>query len=283
MSNIEWTGETWNPILGCSKISPGCQSCYAVDQAYRNWEMAKALPEDKRGRLAYYQDLTQKTKWGSREWTGLIKFVPEALDIPLKRKKPQTYFVNSMSDMFHDRVEDNWLAQIFQVMKDTPQHTYQILTKRPDRMLDWLHGRSPLSNVWLGVTVENQQTANERGYRLSLLNDKGWITFYSCEPLLESVNLDIKQFPVSWVIVGGESGFNSRPCHTEWLLDIVEQCQVNKVPVFVKQLGANPFQEGVSVKHFLDKKDKKGGDINSFPSKLQIREFPKVLATARSR
>lgn len=91
MSNIEWTGETWNPILGCSKISPGCQSCYAVDQAYRNWEMAKALPEDKRGRLAYYQDLTQKTKWGSREWTGLIKFVPEALDI-LKKEKATDIF-----------------------------------------------------------------------------------------------------------------------------------------------------------------------------------------------
>jgi protein gp37 len=277
MSNIEWTGETWNPILGCSKISPGCDRCYAIDQAYRNWEMAKALPEDKRGRLAYYEGLTKISRDKRRQWTGKLTFVPEALEIPLKRKKPQTYFVNSMSDLFHEKAKSNWVDEIFDVMQRTPQHTYQILTKRTDRMNSYCRMRSPLPNVWLGATVENQDASDIRGYDMADLKHRfGWNTFYSVEPILEKIDLfsAYAVSPVSWVIVGGESGFESRPCHIEWMLDIVEQCQMNKVPVFVKQLGANPFQEVVSIKHLLDKKDKKGGDINSFPSKLQIRQFP---------
>lgn len=277
MSNIEWTGETLNAILGCSKISPGCERCYAIDQAYRNWEMAKALSEEKRGRLAYYEGLTKKSRDKQKQWTGKLVFVPEALEIPLKRKKAQTYFVNSMSDLFHEKAKSDWVDEIFEVMAKTPQHTYQILTKRTDRMNSYCRGKTPLSNVWLGASIENQDASDIRGYDMaSLKHHYGWNTFYSVEPILEKIDLFSAYAlpPVSWVIVGGESGFNSRPCHTEWLLDIVEQCQSSKVPVFVKQLGANPYQEGVLIKHLLNKKDKKGGDINSFPSKLQIREYP---------
>lgn len=280
MSKIEWTGETWNPILGCTKISAGCRNCYAVDQAFRNWEMAKALPEEKRGRLAYYEDLTQKTKWGSKEWTGVLKFVSEALEIPLKRKKPQTYFVNSMSDMFHPRCQEAWLDQIFEVMEKTPQHTYQILTKRPDRMFDYmkknyLGAGIVLNNVWLGSTIENQDCIDDRIPTLAKLNKRGWTTFYSCEPLLESVDLHIPDYPVSWVITGGESGHNSSPCHYEWLLYIVEQCQATNTPVFVKQLGANYWQEGVKIPT-----KGKGGDFYELPSRLQVREFSEALTTA---
>lgn len=212
MSNIEWTGSTWNPILGCSKISAGCRNCYAINQSFRNWKMAEGLPENKRGRLAYYEGLTK----GFDDWTGKLVFVPEALEIPLKRKKPETYFVNSM---FHDNVEDEWLDLIFAVMALTPQHTYQILTKRPERMKKYfadLEGRRktiaklivtpgsliydlsfriknkhlfglPLPNVWLGVSVENQKAANER--IPLLLRIPAAIRFLSCEPLLEFVDL----------------------------------------------------------------------------------------------
>ncbi|HET8686195.1 MAG TPA: DUF5131 family protein, partial [Methanosarcina sp.] len=219
MSNIEWTNESWNPILGCSKISAGCRNCYAINQAFRNWKMAEGLPENKRGRLAYYEGLTK----GFDDWTGKLVFVPEALEIPLKRKKPQTYFVNSMSDMFHKNVEDEWLDQIFAVMALTPQHTYQILTKRPERMEEYLsdpetierieeagyefsHNMDnlnnwPLPNVWLGVSVENQKAADER---ISLLLDTpAAIRFLSCEPLLEFVDLS-RWLPIDLE----ESGWN---------------------------------------------------------------------------
>lgn len=279
MSNIEWTEETWNPILGCTKISPGCQQCYAVDQAYRNWEMAKALPKEKRGRLAYYEDLTQKTKWGSKEWTGILKFVPEALQIPLKRKKPQTYFVNSMSDMFHERCRNEWIQKIFDVIRKTPQHTYQILTKRPSEMIGFIdfYGIDVLSNVWLGTSIENQKAVSERALPLFRCHNRGWKTFYSCEPLLEQVELYLNHEKVDWVIVGGESGNHARECKTNWIADIVEQCRLTKTPVFVKQMGANVFSEdGIPLKL----KNKKGGDILEFPKHLQIREMPEYASEA---
>ena len=269
--------------MGCSKISPGCDRCYAINQAYRNWEMAKALPEDRRGRLAYYEGLTKQIG-GNTNWTGKLVFVPEALEIPLKRKKPQTYFVNSMSDMFHERVGNDWLAQIFQVMKDTPQHTYQILTKRPDRMLDWMRGRSPLPNVWLGVTVENQKAADNR--IPLLLKTPAAIRWLSVEPLLEKVTLTFSNYvdnwndkndpgcaDIDWVVVGGESGAGARECRVEWIESVVSQCQSAKVPVFVKQLGANAIAPDGSR---LKLGDRKGGNIEEFPANLQIRQFPGV-------
>ena len=240
--------------------------------------MAKALPLEKQGRLAYYEGLTKKVEWDeirqSTNWTGKLIFVPEALEIPLKRKKPQTYFVNSMSDMFHDKVEEEWLDQIFEVMAKTPQHTYQILTKRPKRMAEYLYQSyiSPLKNVWVGATIENQRTADLRVQFLSLLHKYGWTTFYSCEPLLEEIILDLHNSPVSWVIVGGESGAGARECQLSWIESIVSQCQVAQVPVFVKQLGSNPMRGCSSVKDFIS--DRKGGNIEEFPFKLQVREFP---------
>ena len=275
MSNIEWTGATWNPILGCSKISAGCQRCYAIDQAYRNWAMAMAMPKEKRGRLAYYQGLSHDGI--SKDWTGELVFVPEALEIPLKRKKPQTYFVNSMSDMFHDKVEEEWLDQIFEVMEQTPQHTYQVLTKRPRNMLLYIGSKylNPLKNVWLGATLENQKAVDSRAEYISSLHDSTWTTFYSCEPLLEEIILDLHNFPVSWVIVGGESGGGARECQLSWIESVVSQCQSADVPVFVKQLGANAIAPDGSR---LKLGDRKGGNIEEFPIELQVREFPQKIA-----
>lgn len=161
----------------------------------------------------------------------------------------------------------------------------KVLTKRPEKMHDivsriwWEDGQallwgetitaSPLPNVWLGTSIENQKALDSRFHSLRELRWKGWTTFYSVEPLLEKVNLDLQNYGVDWVIVGGESGKGARPCNYEWVLDIVEQCQKTGTPVFVKQLGSNYWQEGVRIKIA-----KKGGDFESLPSKLQIRQFP---------
>jgi protein gp37 len=272
MSNIEWTGKTWNPIVGCSKISAGCQNCYAINQAYRNAAIGKT--KDNPGRLAYYDGLTEKR--GNRvEWTGKVAFVPEALEIPLKTKKPTTWFVNSMSDLFHESVKDEQLDQVFAVMALTPQHTYQCLTKRPQRMLEYMnwcerrhnsHGKPtsfcrvdaveavcrekenyphydipqwPLRNAWLGLTVENQATAVERRIPLEALSEQGWFTWVSHEPALEQVDFTGWEF-IRWLVMGGESGPGARPFDVAWPRSVIKWAADNQVDCFLKQLGAFP-------------------------------------------
>jgi protein gp37 len=216
MSNIEWTDETWNVLVGCSKVSEGCRHCYAINQAYRNNAMAQKMSNP--GRMKYYEGLTQK-KGDRVEWTGIVKFVSEALEIPLKWKKPRKVFVNSMSDLFHESVSDEHLDRIFAVIALTPHHTYQILTKRPERMQEYLRsaknririaavdlGRAtntdhtdlescqwdwPLPNTWMGVTVENQKAADDR--IPLLLQTPAALRFLSVEPLLEAVELTHRQ------------------------------------------------------------------------------------------
>lgn len=274
-------------MVGCSKVSAGCQNCYAIRQAYRNAAIGKEMENP--GRLAYYEGLTEKR--GDRvEWTGAVHFVPEALEIPLKRKKPTTWFVNSMSDLFHESVSLEQIFEIASVMLATPQHTYQILTKRPERMaqawaevLDLLQDAvdatsitptnvNPLPNVWLGVTVENQKAADER--IPFLLQTPAAVRFLSCEPLLEPVDL-ASAMPktggecVNWVIVGGESGHNARPIDISWIQSVVAQCQDADVPVFVKQLGSNADYPAVS---------DKGDNPSEWPEDLRVRQYPPGVA-----
>lgn len=290
MTNIQWTDETWNPTVGCSKISEGCRNCYAIGQAYRNNAMGAKLATP--GRLAYYEGLTEKR--GARtEWTGLVNFVPEALEIPFKWKKPRKIFVNSMSDLFHESIPFEVIDQVFAVMALTPHHTYQVLTKRPDRMLEYLtnasvekrifkiacgiaddspalksvHHNWPLPNVWLGVTVENQRAADER--IPLLLQTPAALRFLSCEPLLGEVNFS-GDMP-DWVIVGGESGAGVRCTQINCIDSIVRQCQKAKVPVFVKQLGAKPV---VGVGDLWPTSDRKGAIVSEWPKHLQFQEFP---------
>ena len=307
-TGISWTDETWNPTVGCSKISEGCRNCYAIGQSYRNAAIGATMPNP--GRLKYYEGLTEKR--GDRvEWTGVVNFVPEALKIPLKWKKPRRIFVNSMSDLFHESVPFEWIDQAFAVMSLTAHHTYQILTKRPDRMLEYfsdLNDRTlkimaclprwiardaayagkgltdslgereyflSLPNVWLGVTVENQQAANDR--IPLLLQCPAALRFLSCEPLLESVDLGKSISDLDWVIVGGESGPGARNCNTEWMKSIVQECQQSEVPVFVKQLGAKPFSpyspvDGASIRWPIS--DRKGAIVAEFPNYLQVQQFP---------
>lgn len=210
-SKIEWTESTWNPITGCSKISQGCKNCYAERMALRLQSMG--LPNYINGfKLSLHEDV---------------------LDLPLRLKKPQTIFVNSMSDIFHEDVPLDFIQRIFVVMKDAHWHTFQILTKRSSRlaelnkMIDWP------KNVWMGVTVENKDTVN----RIEHLRSTGAVVkFLSLEPLLGPLsNLNLQK--INWVIVGGESGPGARPMQEEWVVEIKEQCNQFRVPFFFKQWG----------------------------------------------
>jgi protein gp37 len=291
-SSIEWTDRTWNPVRGCSVISPGCVNCYAMKQAHRFSGAGKP-----------YEGLTKQTKAGP-QWTGVVRTVEDALIEPLSWRKPSRVFVNSMSDLFHEGVPVAFIDEVFDVMARTPRHTYQILTKRADRMLAYMREgvERPLPNVWLGVSVEDQQHADERIPQL--LQTPAAVRFISAEPLLGPVNLHVQYLTageswpaLDWVIVGGESGRGARPCAEEWIQRVVQQCQSASVPVFVKQLGAYVVSEyrTAPAEMMSDPegarrdfsapngevwacragfRDRKGADPDEWPAELRVREFP---------
>jgi protein gp37 len=286
-TSIEWTDKTWNPVTGCTKISAGCDHCYA-----------EKITERFQGRGSFAEVRQHHNRLGA----------------PLTWRKPARVFVNSMSDLFHDDVPDEYIGSVFEVMAQTPQHTYQILTKRHARMralltkwaqegarYDWAGPGTavfrrddkcwvgpipwPLPNVWLGVSVETQQWADIR--IPALLDTPAAVRFLSCEPLLGPVDLLKAVIPmgserghgltasyvhtggccvrfhgIDWVIVGGESGPGARPMALEWARSLVEQCSDAETPVFVKQLGS---AHGRS----------KGGDMATWPAELRVREWPR--------
>lgn len=285
-TDIEWCqnadgtrGRTWNPVRGCSKISPGCKHCYAETFAVR-WRGIHGH--------AYEQGFD-------------LRLVPEKLDEPLRRRKPTTYFVNSMSDLFHEQVPFEYVAAVFGVMAASPQHTFQVLTKRAERMHDffaWLaasgpsahvfgsnrgarwyawnrdveHERVfprslsysepkqwpwPLPNVWLGVSVENRKHGLPRIDELRAT--PAAVRFLSIEPLLEDLGT-IDLTGIDWVIVGGESGPGARWMDPQWARGVVEQCRAARVPVFVKQMGI-----GYGKQH---------KDMAQFPEDLRVRQMP---------
>jgi protein gp37 len=296
-TSIQWTDRTWNPVRGCSRVSPGCDHCYAMGQAHRFAGPGKP-----------YDGLTTIRR-GKVDWTGVARFIPEEVDKPLSWRKPQRVFVNSMSDLFHSSLSNEEIAAVFAVMAVAPRHTFQVLTKRPERAREWFGwaaqepakklrdgysaaGRIgpwlrlppvlgdtdwPLPNVWLGVSVENQETADER--IPLLLKTPAAVRFISAEPLLGPVDLSVglhmgrcasispapDRFrcglpadheghphtalhpsgapwfgtaPLDWVIVGGESGPGARECRQSWLERVVADCREASVPVFVKQMGS---------------------------------------------
>jgi len=211
-SKIEWTQQTWNPTVGCTKVSAGCKNCYAETMAVR----LKAM-----GTKGYENGFK-------------LTLLPERLDEPLRRKKPTVYFVNSMSDVFHGKVPFSYIDQIFQTIRDTPQHTYQMLTKRADRLAEYFQTRTPPDNAWIGVSVENRRHGLPRIDALRKV--PAHVRFLSVEPLLESLG-EMDLTGIHWVIVGGESGPNARPMKLEWLEEVRRQCDRAGVAFFFKQWG----------------------------------------------
>lgn len=266
-SSIEWTEATWNPVTGCEKVSLGCDHCYAETFA----ERFRGVPGH-----AYEQGFD-------------VRLWPDRLRLPLRWRTPRLVFVNSMSDLFHHRVPDEFIAAIFGTMSRTPHHTYQLLTKRHGRMASLLTSsnflqqverevgtasefRWPIPNVWLGTSVEDQKRADLRIPRLT--RTPAVVRFLSCEPLLGPLDLSAWVDQLDWVIVGGESGPRARPMELEWARSIVAQCRAARVAVFVKQLGRMWVQTTPQARS-----DPKGGDWQRWPRDLRRREMPLAAAS----
>jgi protein gp37 len=271
-SKIEWTDATWNFITGCTKISAGCDHCYAETFAER-W---RGIPDH------HFEQGFDVRLW------------PDRLMLPMKWRTPKRVFVNSMSDLFHEAVPTSLIAAAFDVMRQTPQHTYQILTKRHARMRSLARSAAfgegwPLPNVWLGVSVEDQKWADIR--IPALLDTPTAVRFVSAEPLIGAIDLhphwtygkpiwgDAEPEPngvmmqplamqpgINWLIAGGESGPGARPCHPGWLRSLRTQCANADVPFFCKQMG--------SVLGRAMHAGPKGGDWDTWPEDLRVREFP---------
>ena len=223
-TEIEWTDATWNPVAGCNIMSAGCTNCYAMHMAYR----LEAMGVEK------YKGLTRKSG-GRRVWNGNVREDRSSLSIPLKWRKPRKIFVNSMSDLFHPNVSEDFVEDVWDVMAATPRHHYQILTKRPDRMAEIVSSISanPLPNVWLGTSVENAEVVNRID---ELKRVPAAIRFISFEPLIGDVgNVDLSE--IQWAIVGGESGSRARPIKEEWIDQIHSECQDSGTAFFFKQWG----------------------------------------------
>lgn len=210
-SKIEWTGSTWNPITGCTKYSDGCTNCYAEKMANRLKNMGLKKYENAFNLTLHYENIED----------------------PLFMKKPQTIFVCSMSDIFHKDVPDEFILKLFEVMNKAHWHTFQVLTKRAERIKELNDSITWTKNIWLGTTVESQKVT----HRIDYLRESGaYIKFLSIEPLLTPIiNLNLKN--IDWVIVGGESGAKARPMLKEWVVDIKNQCNIQDVPFFFKQWG----------------------------------------------
>ena len=344
MSSIEWTEKTWNPVVGCTPVSPGCLNCYAARMARRQEAMGTpgyeprthhGFPESRTIRIA-------EVRGGRPVFTGEVRCLPERLEEPLRWRKPRLVFVNSMSDLFHEAVPFEFVDRVFAVMALCPQHTFQVLTKRPERMAEYMgvrvgicgvrrfdrfkeagrHGGVlgsahfeisggqgacfdwPLSNVWLGTSTENQATADERIPHL--LRCPAAVRFLSVEPMLGPVDLSAffggqyvglpgdvvhsnYNFGIGWVICGGESGPGARPFDVAWARSLRDQCKAAGVPFFMKQLGSNPFEEGMQfvanrsmsrlgVQHGIPIAliARKGNDMSEWPEDLRVREMPDV-------
>lgn len=221
-TSIEWTDATWNPVAGCTVLTAGCTNCYAMRMAAR----LEAMGTDK------YRGLTRKSG-GRAKWTGKIRLDRKALSIPATWSKPRRVFVNSMSDLFHSDVPADFIGEVWKVMAETPRHTYQILTKRPDRMAEIAPNLKKLANVWLGTSVEDDRVL----YRIDeLRNVPAFVRFVSFEPLIGSVS-DANLTDIHWAIVGGESGPKARYMEPVWVEEIESLCRDAGTAFFFKQWG----------------------------------------------
>jgi protein gp37 len=350
-SKIEWTDVVWNPGRGCSRVSEGCRNCYAERQAARFARPGHgSTPDMDAEDGGPFDGFVRDGKW-----TGRVELIESKLREPLSWRKPRRVFVNSMSDLFHESLPDEAIDRVLAIVARCPQHTFQVLTKRPARMQAYFeriaqrpgaaklavaivrefsgdHTRRtqdiveslargscdalPLPNLWLGTSIEDQSSADDRIPQL--LATPAAVRFVSAEPLLGRVNFNpvfLRAEPstafasglvtsdmpawtrlgskaLDWVIVGGESGPGARPCDVAWLRSIVKQCKATRVPVFVKQLGAVPVGEPWTKansswvqmdnhparRRHLVLASARGGDPSEWPEDLRVREFPGGVA-----
>lgn len=245
MTKIEWTEHTWNPFVGCDIVSPGCRNCYAMRMAARLEGFGQPA----------YAGTTQPSKRG-RVWTGILRRNSDTvMRKPLGIRHPAMIFVNSMSDFWHPAAEDEWRAQALEVMRQTPRHQYQILTKRPELIASTLArmGDTLPRNVWLGATVED---AKVKARIDQIRHIDAAVRFLSVEPLIGPLGkADLSG--VHWVIVGGESGPKFRTMHPAWARDVRNQCRDQGVPFFMKQMSG------------------RGDALKAIPRDLQIRQWPR--------
>lgn len=243
-STIEWTEQTWNPTTGCTKVSSGCKNCYAEVMARRLQAMGAPGYED----------------------NFKLTLQPSRITQPLLRKKPTVYFVNSMSDLFHEEIPDSFLDEIFAVIEQTPHHTYQILTKRAERLPQYFNTRACPQNVWLGVSVEDKKHGVPRIDYLRQVN--AHIRFLSVEPLLEDVGV-IDLTDIHWVIVGGESGHKARPMKQEWVVNVQRQAEHFGSAFFFKQWGGWGA-DGVKRNKKSNGRELDGRIWNNYPKQIKI-------------
>ena len=277
-SQTAWTNATWNFLLGCQMVSPGCSNCYAMQTVHR-------LSHNPNPKIAAANEGLTRISAGRAVWTGQHRVIPERMDIPRKWSRPRLIFVNSLSDVGLLDARGPECAAFLQTMHDTPRHTYQVLSKRPGFLEDIIataherHGTMP--HVWWGVTVEHQEMANGR---LNILmdaprgvhNGEPAVRWVSVEPMLGPVDLKpwLDAPPMkrlSWVVIGGESGGTARAFDLKWAADLIAQCKQFGVPVFMKQLGARIIGRAMER---IDQAAFKSFD--AFPEDLQVREWPKL-------
>lgn len=225
-SLISWTQATWNPVVGCTKHSEGCQNCYAIRHVRRMGGNPNAAIRRANEGLAVNRD-------GCLNWSGEVRLLPDRLEQPLHWRKPRLVFVNSLSDLFHKDVPADYVARVFDVMRRARWHVFQVLTKRSDRLRELDAGLDWSANVWMGVTVESAKHAN----RIEDLRATGAkVKFLSLEPLLGPMG-DLNLAGIDWVIVGGESGPKARRMQAEWVRDVRDQCVAAGIPFHFKQWG----------------------------------------------
>lgn len=240
-TKIEWAEEVWNPVTGCTKVSEGCRNCYAEGRCRRFWRRWRREPPPDHFEVMLH---------------------PDRLEQPLHWRRPRRVFVCSMGDIFHEEVPEKFIDEVISMMQICSEHTFIVLTKRPDRMRDYVTDLCSMSwqpppNVWLGVSVEDQAAADAR--IPLLLQTPAALRFVSCEPLLGPLEIDLGAQRLGWIIVGGESGYWARPMHPEWVRGLRDQAVEAKVPLFVKQLHVDG-----AVSH----------EPACWPEDLRIREYP---------
>ena len=313
-TSIEWTDASWSPIVGCTRKSEGCRNCWSERFLARFGGIAGHK----------FEGLSRFTSNGPR-WSGEVRFAEAALEDPIRWRAPRKIFVCSTSDLFHEKVPDEWIDRIFAVMALCPQHEFQCLTKRPKRMRAYLSnpdtpgrvakaadrlsvakeiaiGRDfsvsgtqvrniargdqwaspgempwPLPQIWVGVSIENQETADER--IPLLLQTPAAVRWISYEPALGEINIRSWLHPasdtnISWLVCGGESGPGARPCDRRWIYNVMDQCKTVSIPIFIKQLGAKSHIDGTG--NFLKIKDPKGGNMREWPADLRVRQWPEI-------